>query len=101
MGEGSIRRVVVEKGFGFIVPSDGGPDVFFHRTVVVDGDFNKLKEGDWVEFELPPESAGANAPGPRATRVRPAERPDWARDALSPLVRHPRSRGKKPKWRQG
>ena len=29
---GTIKRIVKDKGFGFIVPDDGSDEVFFHRS---------------------------------------------------------------------
>jgi cold shock protein len=40
------------KGYGFIDPDDGGPEVFVHYSAI-DGDgYRNLYEGDRVEFEL-------------------------------------------------
>ena len=51
MSKGKIKKIM-EKGFGFISPDDGGKDVFFHATNTSDlVEFNDLKEGDAVEFE--------------------------------------------------
>ena len=38
------------KGFGFIVPSDGGEEVFVHRSALVD--IERLDAGDSVSFEI-------------------------------------------------
>lgn len=40
------------KGFGFIVPNFGGPDVFVHISAVEQSGLNTLNEGDNVEFEI-------------------------------------------------
>lgn len=41
------------KGYGFIVPSDGGKDVFAHFSNVIDyGKGKEPKEGESVEFEV-------------------------------------------------
>ena len=49
--QGTIKRVVRDRGFGFIHSSDG-QQVFFHRSSLQQMDFDGLKEGEAVEFEL-------------------------------------------------
>lgn len=63
IGNGTIKRLVADRGFGFIV-QDKGPDLFFHHSAVDNG-FENLNEGDVVEFEV-----DENADRPRAKRVR-------------------------------
>jgi CspA family cold shock protein len=63
MANGKIVRVVRDKGFGFI-RDERGQELFFHRTAV-DGDFNRLNEGQSVAFE-----EETSPKGPRAGRVR-------------------------------
>ncbi len=49
---GTIKKVVREKGFGFIIPDDGGDEVFFHRgSVAPRVQFDDLNEGDSVQFQ--------------------------------------------------
>jgi CspA family cold shock protein len=64
--QGTIKRVVRDRGFGFILTSDG-KEVFFHRNGLQGMDFDGLKEGTTVEFEVE-----QGAKGPRATNVRPS-----------------------------
>ncbi|MGD0225100.1 MAG: cold shock domain-containing protein [Terriglobia bacterium] len=64
--QGTIKRVVREKGFGFILSSDG-KEVFFHRTGLQQIAFEGLQEGTTVEFEVE-----QGAKGPRAANVRPS-----------------------------
>lgn len=52
MDQGSIARVVSDRGFGFIKPQDGGDDVFFHHTSVTNNGFDYLREGQVVEYDL-------------------------------------------------
>jgi CspA family cold shock protein len=64
--QGTIKKVVRDKGFGFILTSDG-KEVFFHRSGLQQMDFDGLKGGETVEFEV--EQAEK---GPRAINVRPS-----------------------------
>ena len=63
--QGTIKRVVRDRGFGFIRSSDA-QEVFFHRSSLQQMDFDGLKEGDTVEFEVERGEKGS-----RATNVRP------------------------------
>ena len=61
MATGTIKRVVSERGFGFIVDADG-KEYFFHRDGLAPSvDFNRLVGGESVSFE--PES------GPKGLRA--------------------------------
>jgi CspA family cold shock protein len=64
MSEGTIARLT-DRGFGFIAQEGEEKDLFFHATELVDADFNDLKEGDKVTFEV---SDGPK--GPNATNVK-------------------------------
>jgi len=50
--EGTIKKLVTEKGFGFIAREGGAKDLFFHRDKVAGVSFDDLKEGDKVTFEV-------------------------------------------------
>jgi CspA family cold shock protein len=63
MAIGTVKKIVVEKGFGFI-SSGGEEDLFFHRSALSPGEFERLKEGMRVEFEI-----GQSPKGPRAEHV--------------------------------
>lgn len=63
MAQGIIKRLVPDKGFGF-VRADGGTEYFFHRSAC--SNFDRLVEGQNVTFE-----AGNGPKGPRAERVEP------------------------------
>lgn len=50
---GTIKKIVRDKGFGFVVPDDGSEDVFLHRSRVAGRtQFDDLREGDEVEFQV-------------------------------------------------
>jgi CspA family cold shock protein len=63
---GTIKRLVSDKGFGFIAASDGN-EYFFHRSACVDTPFHELREGQTVTFEK-----GQGPKGPRGENVRAA-----------------------------
>ena len=62
MQSGIIKKLVVERGFGFIA-ADEGKEYFFHRTGT-DADFDQLHGGEHVSFQVEP-----SPKGPRAARV--------------------------------
>jgi len=62
--KGTIKRVIRERGFGFISAEDGS-EVFFHRSALQDVDFDTLEEGNGIEFDL---EKGPR--GPRAVNVK-------------------------------
>ena len=65
MTNGTIKKLVSERGFGFIESSDG-KEYFFHRNELeTSTDFDRLVGGEQVEFEV-----GASPKGPQATKVR-------------------------------
>jgi len=66
MARGSIKKIVQDRGFGFIRP-EKGPDVFFHCSTVQGGAFEALTEGQEVDYEL--EDGGKSGKGPRASTV--------------------------------
>jgi CspA family cold shock protein len=55
------------KGFGFIQPADGGPDVFVHGSVLLAAGVYEAREGDAVEFL---ERVGRGSGKPQASFVR-------------------------------
>lgn len=63
---GTIKRIVSDKGFGFVAAPDGS-EYFFHQSACTQTSFNELHEGQTVTFER-----GQGPKGPRAENVRPA-----------------------------
>lgn len=70
MVQGVIKKIVSDRGFGFI----GGDraDVFFHHSTVEGTRFDDLLEGQAVEYEVEDAAGGGRGKGPRASMVRPA-----------------------------
>jgi CspA family cold shock protein len=62
---GRIKRIVSDKGFGFVA-ADDQKEYFFHRSACVDTPFDSLREGQAVTFEK-----GQGPKGPRAENIRP------------------------------
>lgn len=64
MHTGKIKKLVRDRGFGFIADTDG-KEVFFHQTSLVETTFDALNEEQSVEFEVEKSDKG-----PRAVSVR-------------------------------
>jgi CspA family cold shock protein len=65
MTTGTIKKLVSDRGFGFIAASDG-KEYFFHRnSLETSTDFDRLIGGERVEFEIE-----ASPKGPQAASVR-------------------------------
>ena len=52
MPTGTVKWFNPVKGYGFIVPDDGGSDVFVHITAVEQAGLDGLQENQKVEYEL-------------------------------------------------
>ena len=52
MGRGTVKWFSNSKGFGFIEPMGGGPDIFIHFSAIQMEGFKTLEPGAQVEFEL-------------------------------------------------
>ena len=58
--KGTIKKVIQQRGFGFIAAEDG-KEIFFHRSALAGGDFDSLQEGANVEFDVEDSPKGARA----------------------------------------
>ncbi|GAA2208544.1 MULTISPECIES: cold-shock protein [Actinomycetes] len=65
MAQGTVKWFNAEKGFGFIAPDGGAPDVFVHFSEIVGNGYRSLEDGQRVEFEI---TQGQK--GPQASQVR-------------------------------
>ena len=54
MPTGVVKWFNPSKGFGFIVPDDGGNDVFVHISAVERAGLHSLSDGQKVEYEVVP-----------------------------------------------
>jgi len=62
--KGTVKRILFEKGFGFVA-DDAGREYFFHQSACTN--FQQLREGQNVTFE-----PGQGPKGPRAERIQSA-----------------------------
>ncbi len=58
MPSGTVKWFNNKKGFGFIVPDEGGQDVFVHISAVEKSGLQGLNEGQKVSFNLAPDRQG-------------------------------------------
>lgn len=52
MLNGTVKWFNTQKGYGFVQPDAGGPDVFVHITAVQRAGLRELREGDKLTYEL-------------------------------------------------
>ncbi len=52
MTTGTVKWFNSTKGFGFIQPDNGGPDVFVHASAVERSSLGSLQEGQKISYEL-------------------------------------------------
>ena len=62
MPEGKVKKVISDKGFGFIEGEKG--DIFFHHSALVGVSIEALREGELVKYDV-----GQGPKGPRAENV--------------------------------
>ncbi|MFO7253537.1 MAG: cold-shock protein [Actinomycetes bacterium] len=65
MAQGTVKWFNSEKGYGFIAPDGGAPDVFVHFSEIIGNGYRSLEDGQRVEFEV---TQGHK--GPQASQVR-------------------------------
>ncbi|MFC6705309.1 cold-shock protein [Flexivirga alba] len=65
MATGTVKWFNAEKGFGFIAPEDGSPDVFVHFSAISGSGYKSLEENQRVEFD-----SAQGQKGPQAENVR-------------------------------
>lgn len=66
MSSGKVKWFNERKGYGFIIPDEGGEDLFVHQSNILVRGFRKLDDGQAVEYEV-----GQGQKGPEAINVRP------------------------------
>jgi cold shock protein len=66
MSTGTVKWFNPEKGFGFITPDDGTPDVFVHFSAIAGDGYRNLDDNQKVEYEV---TQGQK--GPQGSHVRP------------------------------
>jgi CspA family cold shock protein len=69
MSEGIVKFFAAQKGFGFIVPLETGPDVFVHLSDVELAGWSTLAENDRISYELFVQPNGRT----KAVKLRKAE----------------------------
>ena len=60
MEQGTIKKLT-DRGFGFIARDGGDKDIFFHSKELQGVEYNDLKEGDRVQYEVADGPKGLNA----------------------------------------
>jgi len=63
---GEVKFFNNEKGFGFIKPDDGGPDIFVHISAVQASGLPGLNDAQKVSFDTEPDRRGK---GPKAVNI--------------------------------
>ncbi|KAL7486366.1 hypothetical protein ACHAW6_011965 [Cyclotella cf. meneghiniana] len=76
--KGTVKWFDAKKGFGFLIPDDGSPDIFVHHSTIHASGFRSLGDGEPVEFEVMQEPNGRrkalNVTGPDGAYVQGSPR---------------------------
>jgi CspA family cold shock protein len=51
MATGTVKFFNTERGYGFIAPDDGGPDMFLHISALEAAGLHSVSEGDRISFD--------------------------------------------------
>ena len=88
MAVGTVKWFNATKGYGFIMPQDGGKDVFVHITAVQAAGLKGLNNGQKVSYEVAMERGKAAATNLKlvlnATAYKPKQRA--AAGAIAPVT---------------
>ena len=52
MAQGTVKWFNTGRGYGFIAPDDGTPDVFVHKTAIEAAGYRDLQESQQVEYDV-------------------------------------------------
>lgn len=61
MATGTVKWFNDAKGFGFVTPDDGGPDLFAHFSAIQSNGFKSLQENQRVSFDVTTGQKGLQA----------------------------------------
>lgn len=70
MPTGTVKWFNNAKGYGFILPDEGGEDLFAHYSAIQMDGYKTLKAGQTVQFEITPGEKGSHA-----TQIRSSDSP--------------------------
>mmetsp|Transcript_44195 Transcript_44195/g.32176 ORF Transcript_44195/g.32176 Transcript_44195/m.32176 type:complete len:116 (+) Transcript_44195:36-383(+) len=76
---GTVKFFNSAKGYGFIVPDDGSPEIFVHQSAIHARGYRSLADGEPVEFDVETDSVkgksfATNVTGPNGSFVQGAPR---------------------------
>ena len=72
MKTGTVKWFNLEKGFGYIHPDDGSPNIFVPMSAVQNAGMSDLKEGQRVVFEIQRDRTGSASAVSLAPELRPS-----------------------------
>lgn len=58
---GTVKKIIADRGFGFISSPELGKDIFFHSNSLKVGTLEEFKEGDAVTFDTEDAPKGKQA----------------------------------------
>lgn len=91
---GSVARFDVRRGYGFIIPDDGGEDIFVHQNDIIMEGFRYLKAGEHVSYQMEVGGKGMKAAQVQLLDPRP---PEPLREPRPRESAPPRSEGRGPR----